>query len=99
MQLQAQGPEPRGDGGQQLVFADEGHSGATLVRPGPGGAARPGRPGLPGRVADAAARRRHPAAPARPGPPAVLLGLARRRHQHRARQAHRGWNAYAETAP
>jgi hypothetical protein len=34
MQLQAQGPEPRGDGGQQLVFADEGHSGATLVRPG-----------------------------------------------------------------
>jgi MoxR-like ATPase len=23
----------------------------------------------------------------------------RRRHQHRARQAHRRWNAYAETAP
>jgi hypothetical protein len=23
----------------------------------------------------------------------------RRRHQHRARQAHRRWNAYAEAAP
>ena len=36
---------------EEWVFADEGHSGATLVRPGPGGAAGPGRPGLPGRGA------------------------------------------------
>ena len=73
---------------EEWVFADEGHSGATLVRPAPGGAAGPGRPGLPRRRAGLLAG---PAGPqvrlpgaadrgARPlrGPGRVREGAARR---------------------
>ena len=49
--LREHAAQSRLDVPEEWVFADEGHSGATLVRPGPGGAAGPGRPGLPGRGA------------------------------------------------
>jgi hypothetical protein len=37
--------------------------------------------------------------PRRDRPHRLHWSTWRRRHQHRARQAHQGWNAYAETAP
>jgi hypothetical protein len=37
--------------------------------------------------------------PRRDRPDRLHWSAWRRRHQHRARQAHQRWNAYAETAP
>jgi hypothetical protein len=37
--------------------------------------------------------------PRRDRPHRLHWSTWRRRHQHRARQAHRRWNAYAETTP
>jgi hypothetical protein len=68
----------------------------TTPGPEPGRADPPHRPG----TAAAPARHRHSVIPPPRRDRAHRLHWSywRRRHQHRARQAHQRWNAYAETA-
>ena len=73
---------------------------AKSGRPGP--VAQPGRRAGPGHhpgTAATPAQHRHPAAPGETGAHRLHWSAWRRRHQHRARQAHHRWNSYAETTP